>query len=350
MDSPHNTDLATKPEVPGNDGRISPAVVETTSVSAVPKSEPEQEETTCVICLENLSEPAFARPCNHSTFDYLCLLTWLQQTPSCPLCKTQIKTVHYDTLEGGNHKTYIVPAPAREPPIPNPNYNRASLHHNTSRSRRRIRFGPRSPNSHPNLTLDDPLARRRHIYRHQLYSLHVGSNRISRFRELTPQLFAHDAEAVSRARNWIRRELQVFEFLQPSSSSTTGETNRAADRRANNAEFLLEYIIAILKTTDIQESGGKAEELLQEYLGTEDTRLFLHELRAWLRSPYTTLGDWDRHVQYRNVGRVVGGKYERGEVGQRREGEEEEGVGGAVVDRGGRNGERWRPEPGRYDG
>ncbi|PQE13340.1 RING finger domain protein [Rutstroemia sp. NJR-2017a BVV2] len=341
MDSPHSTDLATKPEVLDNDGRLSPPVAEPTSSSAVPKPEPEQEETVCVICLEKLSEPAVTQPCNHSTFDYLCLLTWLQQSPSCPLCKTQIKTVHYDTLEGGKPKTYIVPAPAREPPTQNPNYNRASLHH-ASRNRRRLRFGPRPAASHPSATLDDPIARRRHIYRHQLFSLHVGSNRISRFRELTPQLFVHDAEAVSRARNWIRRELQVFEFLHPSSSSGAGETSRAADRRANNAEFLLEYIIAILKTTDIQESGGKAEELLGEYLGTEDARLFLHELRAWLRSPYTTLGDWDRHVQYRDVGRVVRGKYEReGERGRR--GDEEE-----VEDRGGRIGESWRPEPGRY--
>jgi hypothetical protein len=51
----------------------------------------------------------------------------------------------------------------------------------------------------------------------------------------------------------MRRELQVFEFLNPERSNETG------DRRANNAEFLLEYIVAILKTVDIQGSGGQAE-------------------------------------------------------------------------------------------
>ena len=56
--------------------------------------------------------------------------------------------------------------------------------------------------------------------------------------------------------------------------------------------------MAILKTVDIQGSGGQAEDLLQEFLGRENTRLFLHELRAWLRSPYITLEDWDRNVQY----------------------------------------------------
>ena len=49
---------------------------------------------------------------------------------------------------------------------------------------------------------------------------------------------------------------------------------------------------------DIKGSGGQAEDMLQEFLGRDNTRLFLHELRAWLRSPYTSLEDWDRHVQY----------------------------------------------------
>lgn len=105
--------------------------------------------------------------------------------------------------------------------------------------------------------------------------------------------FSRDEELVSRARKWIRRELQVFEFL-----SSDGTEAEGVPRRANNAEFLLEYIIAILKTVDIKGSGGQAEDMLQEFLGRDNTRLFLHELRGWLRSPYISLDDWDRHVQY----------------------------------------------------
>jgi hypothetical protein len=86
----------------------------------------------------------------------------------------------------------------------------------------------------------------------------------------------------------------VFEFLNPNNVS-------GSDRRASNAEFLLEYIVAIMKTVDIQGSGGEAEEMLREFLGRENTRLFLHELRAWLRSPYNSLEDWDRHVQYNDA-------------------------------------------------
>ena len=41
----------------------------------------------CVICLEQVSERAIALPCKHENFDFLCLLSWLQERSSCPLCK-----------------------------------------------------------------------------------------------------------------------------------------------------------------------------------------------------------------------------------------------------------------------
>ena len=83
----------------------------------------------------------------------------------------------------------------------------------------------------------------------------------------------------------------MFQFLH---SGGLGEEGIA--RRSNNAEFLLEYIVAILKSVDVK--GSHAEEMLQDFIGRENTQLFLHELKAWLRSPFMTLEDWDRHVQY----------------------------------------------------
>ena len=155
-----------------------------------------------------------------------------------------------------------------------------------ARPRRQHRtLGPVSP--------DEALLRRREIYRRQLYSLHVGSNRLSRFRDFTPQSLSRDEELLSRARKWIRRELQAFEYLQPNNADKSNDA-----RSRNNAEFLLEYIVAILKTVDIKGSSGQAEALLQEFLGRENARLFLHELEAWLRSPFGSLSDWDRAVQY----------------------------------------------------
>lgn len=147
---------------------------------------------------------------------------------------------------------------------------------------------------------------RRNVYRNQLYSLRVGSNRLSQYSEVTPEQFRRDEALVSRARKWIRRELQVFSFLNPETEEEDRRRGhvprpgrqRLEERMSNNAEFLLEYVISILRTVDIKGSAGQAEELLRDFVGRENARLFLHELLAWLRSPYTSLEDWDRHVQY----------------------------------------------------
>lgn len=164
--------------------------------------------------------------------------------------------------------------------------------------------------------LDRALERRRSVYFHHRFSKHVGSNRLSNYREITPRMFLRDPVLVSRARKWIRRELLVFSFLRRGLAPTRAGQAAASDaprqcyangrrsrmdmtrRRAQNAEFLLEYIIAILKTVDMMGCAGTAEDMIAEYLGRQDTQVFLHELRAWLRSPFTDLEDWDKAVQY----------------------------------------------------
>lgn len=40
----------------------------------------------CVICLESISERSVADPCSHNSFDFLCLISWLQERSTCPLC------------------------------------------------------------------------------------------------------------------------------------------------------------------------------------------------------------------------------------------------------------------------
>lgn len=205
--------------------------------------------------------------------------------------KTQVRSVEYQWKSPTDFKTYQVPQSVHTSSTSDTTH---PVRPEVISLRQRGRPRPhRTPRPQPPVSADAALLRRRHVYRDHLYSLHVGSNRLSRFRDLTPQLFNRDEELVSRARKWTRRELQVFEFLSSEGNEVEGVT-----RKANNAEFLLEYIVAILKTVDIKGSGGQAEDMLQEFLGRDNTRLFLHELRAWLRSPYTSLEDWDRHVQY----------------------------------------------------
>lgn len=254
----------------------------------------------CVICLDHISEPCEAQPCKHSDFDYLCLLSWIQEQPKCPLCKAGIREVRYDfddLARKSSWKTYKVPEPKAEKVVASvvprrPRPPRRNVPYYTAPGRRQ------DEDLTPPDAEDEAVLLRRGIYRDQLYSLHVGSNPVSQYRDLTPQLFEQDPTLVSRARMWLRRELKVFEFLHLPPSNPQGADDTTTRRRANNAEFLLEYIIAILKTVDIQGSQGQAQNLLQEFLGRDHARLLLHELKSFLRSPYTSLGAWDCHVQY----------------------------------------------------
>ncbi|KAK1783333.1 hypothetical protein QBC45DRAFT_400302 [Copromyces sp. CBS 386.78] len=252
-------------------------------------------------------------PCGHSHFDFVCLVSWLQEHPNCPLCKAAIYKVQY--VDSTSNKSFY-----RVPNAPRPRNNEenrgnrdqsgnpalSSLlrqRHNDQRRRR-----DRDTNTQSTPTPGEAIERRRHIYRHQLYSLHVGSNRISGYKPTpTPEQFATTPHLITRARLWIRRELQVFAFLsdpEPAagpSGSASSASERELTRRRNNAEFLLEYIIAILKTVDIQGSAGQAEDMLTDFLGRDHARLFLHELRSWVRSPAHSLVAWDKEVKYPTV-------------------------------------------------
>ncbi|KAF2444030.1 hypothetical protein P171DRAFT_361283 [Karstenula rhodostoma CBS 690.94] len=239
-----------------------------------------KDEDSCVICLSVVTERAVAVPCNHCTFDFICLVSWLQQRTTCPLCKAQIIAVQYDWRSPTDFKHYTVPR-LESAPAP------TRAHHSLPR-----RLRSRRPYEQPQP--DAAVLRRRHVYRHKLYSFHTGSNPISGYQDVTPEMVSSSSEMQSKARTWIRRELRVFTFLHtdPDNGPSAGATT------SSNAEFLLSYMVAILKKVDLKASNGHAEDLLAEYLGRDHARLFLHELYAWMRSPFTKVVDWDRQVQY----------------------------------------------------
>lgn len=218
---------------------------------------------TCAICLETITERAVATPCNHLLFDFLCLVSWLQEQSNCPLCKAEVKEVQYDWRSAHDYKTYHVPRLPAQTLIPQ------------DRRRRPVALVI----SPPAADADPSVQRRRHVYRHRLYSFHVGSNRFSQYREFSATEFAHSAELQSRARTFLRRELQIFVFL-------------------DNREFLMEYIVAVLKRYDTKAAEGRAVELVREFLGESNAEQLLHELHTWLRSPFKTLRGWDDQVRY----------------------------------------------------
>jgi len=206
--------------------------------------------------------------------------------------KTQVTAVQYDWQSPTEHKTYAVQQ-----------LHPASQARSVHAGRRSSVFAPyglperrrgvRRPYSPP--IEGAALRRRREVYQRKLYSLHMGSNPYSGYRDLTPQMIAASSDLQSRARTWIRRELRVFTFLYNDAEASSS----GAVTTSGNAEFLLSYIVSILKMLDLKASNGHAENLLSESLGRGNARLFLHELSSWLRSPYKKVEEWDEQVQYR---------------------------------------------------
>lgn len=241
------------------------------------------EPEACAICLEAIKERAVATPCNHLSFDFICLVQWLQEHATCPLCKAEVKEVQYDWRSPRDFKTYTVGQHHTAKATGSNTRQRQSV---VRRRRRDIPWRPQTASSSSSVSAEDPsLTRRRQVYVDHTPSLHVGANRISQYQTFTPASFAASPALQTRARIFLRRELRVFAFL---------------DRRpaGANREFLIEYLVAVLKSNDSKGADGHAEELVKEFLGREDARLLLHELDAWLRSPYERLEAWDSHVQY----------------------------------------------------
>jgi hypothetical protein len=244
------------------------------------------EPETCTICLEEIAEKAVVVPCNHLSFDFICLAQWLQENTTCPLCKVEVQEVQYDWRSATDYKTYRPPEKRVGPPGQSPG---RTGHRRRGHTRQQRDIGwEESTTSAQTGTEDAALTRRRGIYRDQAFSLHVGTNRVSQYKDFAPSDFTASAELQSQARMFLRRELRVFDFL---------ESGRATGPRGNR-DYLVEYILAILKLHEPKAWDGHPENLIADFLGRADARLLLHELDAWLRSPYTSLEGWDRHVQY----------------------------------------------------
>ncbi|KAK3677300.1 hypothetical protein LTR78_002838 [Recurvomyces mirabilis] len=104
-----NTQLVTKIEHEDDDFKIRGAASSAMSNEATAK---DLTPDTCTICLQTITERAVAVPCNHLTFDYLCLVSWLQERATCPLCKAVVREVQYDFGGPADYKTYRLPLDA----------------------------------------------------------------------------------------------------------------------------------------------------------------------------------------------------------------------------------------------
>ncbi|KAK6363075.1 hypothetical protein TWF730_000520 [Orbilia blumenaviensis] len=248
-------------------------------VSNIPPvpSDPKRNLESCCICLAAVTSAtrAVATPCLHACFDFSCLVTWLEGAHStCPVCKQEVETVKYNfNAKGTGFQKYRIKS----------SESSASSKSEGSRNphrRAEIRRLNHSSVASSLAGLADDIPRRRFVYKHRLRSLHIGSNPSSRFKTYTPATFRSSPVLISKAKSFIRRELEVFDWTE------------------GNREWLVEYIVGILKTVQLKDASGKAEDLIEEFLGREFASVFLHELDAFLRSPFGRIRDWDRWAKY----------------------------------------------------
>jgi hypothetical protein len=78
--------------------------------------------TTCIICYSPLTNPAVLYPCKHTSFCYICILTWLNtrafDQPSkfqrfcslarCPLCRSEPLIIRVTHPRGSPKRTFAV--------------------------------------------------------------------------------------------------------------------------------------------------------------------------------------------------------------------------------------------------
>lgn len=67
------------------------------------KHELEDNNPNCVICLDPISEKCVAIPCRHS-YDYVCILNWLELRQSCPLCNALVEGLLVHMKDGKIHR------------------------------------------------------------------------------------------------------------------------------------------------------------------------------------------------------------------------------------------------------
>ncbi|KAJ8101743.1 hypothetical protein POJ06DRAFT_70045 [Lipomyces tetrasporus] len=282
---------------------------------------PMSECDQCAICLFPIdsSKLVLTSPCNHK-WDLSCISQWLEVSPdrSCPLCKTAVKTIVFECAGLGDRASISTRVfEDVQPP------NKVVGPDDRDWSSRVEALIARDNYIDRSYRL--ALERRKYVYRNRLRACYIGHNKYTRFKNLgAGRQFT--TQMGMRARSFIRRELSIFPVLLSSDPySFNNDSSNGSDHpqthgvlaTSREIEFLTVYISSMLQLIDVQTAKGArtALNILSDYLGSTNASIFLHELYSFLSSPYKSVAEYDRIVQYKVVDSCRKGKRE-GEYGR----------------------------------
>ncbi|KAE9404214.1 hypothetical protein BT96DRAFT_813849 [Gymnopus androsaceus JB14] len=244
-------------------------------------------ENHCAICLQEVVDRTMIPPCSHDLFCFDCLMVWTEQSRRCPLCSQNIgdHVIHNYRSRYDYSKHFLSPLRTSSPKLL-PLANRPVSHQRRRRIPREVRERSRREREEREEAdrFERALAKRKWIYRHDLYAKHIASNSYTRFRPFpTPAQFAASPDLISRTTSFLRRELLVWMDL----------------------DFLTTFIISLMKAIDIR--SETAVKLLAEFLDMDapyveggrhvNAEHFAHEVYSYVRSPYKDLFVYDTVVQ-----------------------------------------------------
>ncbi|KAF8811319.1 hypothetical protein BYT27DRAFT_7090135 [Phlegmacium glaucopus] len=285
MTSPRSRSASSK-RIKLEDEMLSPTYKDLEGVEIHQLEKPDQEdsENSCSICLHSIADRTVIPKCSHE-FCFECLLVWTEQSRRCPLCSQVVGEylIHSIRSRYDYRKHYLPPLRTSPPPF-RPAQTNAVLQTTRQRRRREREWGTRESDEADKL--ERSIAKRRWIYRHDLYAKHVASNAYTKYRPYpTPAQFAASQDLISRTTTFLRRELQIWEGL--------------------DVEFLTTLIISLMKSIDIRSES--AVKLISEFLDMDapyipggrhvNAEHFAHEVYSYVRSPYKDLFVYDTVVQ-----------------------------------------------------
>ncbi|EGD78993.1 hypothetical protein PTSG_01964 [Salpingoeca rosetta] len=249
------------------------------------------EQESCPICLDALNDKALLDGCFHS-FCFECIMSWLNVSRTCPLCKAPVSSVIHSIKSATIFKRITLP-PQRPPaPEPAPPFSRHHPHHHHHHHRRHHHAGAfdarRDRRRHTTSrwsaheTVADErrretgLDRRRAVYAANMRALPEYDEQLrARERSIAPSGLARDERNRRRVLAWAKRDINA---LVPT-----------------NTAFVYAYLESLLSTTDLRATHILVQSLAPFLLA--HTELFVHELQMFARSPLS-MPAYDAHVRY----------------------------------------------------